>query len=68
VVRPVVYFSLLVWKIFDVIIIDGTINGVAVIWRDLSDALRHLQSGKLRNYATIFVAGVIVLVAYFLFG
>ncbi len=68
VVRPVVYFSLLLWKIFDVIIIDGTINGVAVIWRDLSDALRHLQSGKLRNYATIFVAGVIVLVAYFLFG
>jgi len=68
VVRPLVYFSLFLWKIFDVIVIDGTLNGIAVLWRDLSDEFRYTQSGQLRNYATIFSIGVVILLAYFMFG
>ncbi|MBD3401359.1 NADH-quinone oxidoreductase subunit L [candidate division GN15 bacterium] len=68
VVRPIVNGSLFLWKFVDVVIIDGTINGLAVISRDISEVLRYVQGGKVRNYATVFVAGVIVLVAYFIFG
>ncbi|MBU0985066.1 MAG: NADH-quinone oxidoreductase subunit L [candidate division Zixibacteria bacterium] len=68
VVRPTVYFSVFLWKIIDVIVIDGCINGMARLGGDISDTLRHSQSGRLRNYATIFAAGVVVLVAYFVFG
>jgi NADH-quinone oxidoreductase subunit L len=68
VVRPTVYFSLFLWRIVDVVLIDGLINGLAKIWRDVSDALRYSQSGQVRSYATIFVLGVLVLVAYFVFG
>jgi NADH-quinone oxidoreductase subunit L len=64
VVRPLVNFSVFLWKIVDVIIIDGTLNGLTVLWRDISDTLRHMQSGQLRNYATIFSIGVVLLVAY----
>jgi len=68
VVRPLVYFSLFLWKIVDVIIIDGLLNGVAQLWHDVSDGLRHSQSGLVRNYATVFVVGVVVLIAWFVFG
>ncbi len=64
IVRPLVYFSVFLWKIFDVLIIDGLINGVAVLWREISDTLRYVQSGRVRGYATVFVLGVVVLVAY----
>ena len=68
VIRPVVYFSLFLWKIVDVIFIDGFLNGLAKLWRDVSDGLRYGQSGRVRNYATIFVVGVVVLIAWFVFG
>ncbi len=65
IVRPLVNFSLFLWKIFDVIIIDGLINGMATIIGDISTVLRPVQSGKVRSYATIFVIGVMVLIGYF---
>jgi NADH-quinone oxidoreductase subunit L len=68
IVRPTVYFSLFLWKIVDVIIIDGTLNGLAKLWRDVSDGLRYSQSGQLRGYATTFAVGVVILIAYFVFG
>jgi len=68
VVRPTVYFSLFLWKIFDVIIIDGTLNGLARLWRDVSDGLRHSQGGQFRSYATIFAVGVVLMIAYFILG
>ena len=65
VVRPVIYGSLFLWKIFDVVIIDGFINGLASIYRDISNTLKYIQSGRLRNYATIFMLGVVIMVGYF---
>ncbi len=66
IVRPVVYFSLFLWKVFDVIIIDGFINGLATIYRDISDTLRFVQSGRVRAYTTIFVLGAVVLIGVFI--
>ncbi len=64
IVRPLVGLSIFLWKIFDVIIIDGTINGCAWIYARISDLLRYVQSGRVRNYATLFVAGVVILLGY----
>ena len=68
VVRPVVYFSLFLWMFVDVIVIDGALNGLARLWRDISDALRYSQSGHLRGYATGFAVGVVLLIAWIVFG
>ncbi len=68
VIRPLVNFSLFLWKIVDVIFIDGFINGMATIYGDISRTLRAGQTGRVRSYATIFVAGAVVLVAYLLYG
>jgi len=68
VVRPTIYFSLFLWKIVDVIIIDGALNGMATLWRDVSDTLRYSQSGQLRSYATSFAIGVVILIAWIVFG
>ncbi|UCC43096.1 MAG: NADH-quinone oxidoreductase subunit L [Candidatus Zixiibacteriota bacterium] len=68
IVRPVVYGSLFLWKFVDVIVIDGLVNGIARVGRDASDLLRYSQSGRVRNYAAIFLAGVVILLAWFVFG
>jgi NADH-quinone oxidoreductase subunit L len=65
IVRPVVNGSLFLWTVFDVVIIDGFINGLAVVARDISDFLRFSQGGRLRGYATLFAVGVVLVVAYF---
>ena len=65
IVRPLVYFSLFLWKVVDVVFIDGIINGLATIYDGVSESLRRVQSGLLRGYATAFVLGVIVIIAYF---
>lgn len=68
IVRPLVNMSIFLWKIVDVLIIDGLINGFATIYDDISQLLRTGQTGRVRSYATVFVAGVVALVAYFLLG
>ena len=66
IVRPVIYISLFCWKIVDVILIDGTINGVATIYGDISQTARASQTGRVRTYATLFLAGAVAIVAWFI--
>jgi len=68
IVRPLVYFSLFLWRFIDVVLIDGLLDGLARLCRDASDLLRYSQSGQLRTYATIFVFGVLIVLAYFVLG
>ncbi|MEW6411493.1 MAG: NADH-quinone oxidoreductase subunit L [Candidatus Zixiibacteriota bacterium] len=64
VVRPVVYFSLFLWKVFDVVVIDGFLNGLASFYQEISEFVRTGQTGRVRTYATVFVFGVVLLIAY----
>lgn len=64
VIRPVVGFSVFLWKIVDVLIIDGLLNGLAVVWREISETFKLIQTGRVRSYATVFLLGVLVLLAY----
>ncbi len=64
IVRTIVNGSVFLWKIIDVLIIDGIVNGLGYIVRDMSDAFRRLQAGYVRVYLTVFTIGVVVLIGY----
>jgi NADH-quinone oxidoreductase subunit L len=57
-------FDAIAW--FDAHIIDGAVNGVATVVRDLGRRLRPVQSGFLRSYALGVTIGVVVVLGYFI--
>ncbi len=70
VVEPLVQGSRSVlWKVMDVGLIDGIVNGLGRRVRNVGSGLRTLQSGNIRSYAAWVVLGsVIVIVAMGLGG
>lgn len=65
VVRPLVGGSVFLWKVVDVVLIDGLINGMAIVYGDISQLLRRVQTGRIRSYATVFIFGVVVVLAFY---
>jgi NADH-quinone oxidoreductase subunit L len=64
-VKPIVEGSTTVlWHGVDQGMIDATVNNAADGARDLSDGVRHMQSGNLRSYAGWVAAGGAVVIAY----
>src|SRR5205807_8268513 len=64
-VRPLIAFSRTVlWRGVDAAAIDGTVNAIARGARELSDSVRHMQSGNIRSYAGWVAAGAACVVAY----
>ena len=64
--RLVVAVSSATWRWGDLRIIDGAVNGVAVVVRTWSAMLRRTQTGSVRTYAASVLAGVVVLLGYYL--
>jgi NADH-quinone oxidoreductase subunit L len=64
VVKPLYIISLIFWKVFDVGVIDGSINGMARFFGSLSQRLRLFQTGYVRNYALVLLIGVVALLGY----
>jgi len=48
------------WRFFDVGVIDGAVNGTATLARDVGDRLRRLNSGNTRSYAAWVVIGAVL--------
>jgi NADH-quinone oxidoreductase subunit L len=67
IVRPIVAASLFLWNIVDVKIVDGIANGSAGAIGWFSGRFRMVQTGLVRNYALLFVLGVIALLGFMLF-
>jgi NADH-quinone oxidoreductase subunit L len=64
VVGPLMWLSRnILWKVVDVEIIDGAVNGIAHGAREVGDISRHTQSGNTRSYAVWVVIGAIVIIA-----
>jgi len=53
------------WKVVDVKIIDGFVNGVARLFGGISGVLRYTQTGFARSYAAIILLGAIIVIGYF---
>ena len=64
IVRPVVNGSIFLWKIADVLIIDGIANGLARLVGDMSETFRRMQAGYLRGYLTVFLIGVVLVIGF----
>jgi NADH-quinone oxidoreductase subunit L len=67
VIQPSYKFSNgFLYKIVDVKIIDGMINGSAASIDWISGTIRKIQTGIVQNYAVMIVVGILVLVSYVL--
>jgi NADH-quinone oxidoreductase subunit L len=56
------------WKIIDVRIIDGAVNGLARLASFFGTGLRFVQSGLARSYVAIIVMGAVIVIGYFMLG
>jgi len=64
-VNPLVKGSTrILWQGVDRKVIDDTVNDAAYGAREVSDEVRHMQSGNLRSYAGWIAAGAAILIAY----
>jgi NADH-quinone oxidoreductase subunit L len=64
-VNPLVNGSTrILWQGIDRKVIDDTVNDAAYGAREVSDEVRHMESGNLRSYAGWIAAGAAILIAY----
>ena len=64
-IKPVIDGSTtILWHGVDQGVIDATANNSATAAREVSDTVRHMQSGNLRSYAGWVAAGGAVVIAY----
>jgi NADH-quinone oxidoreductase subunit L len=57
----------LLWRGFDVGIIDGIVNGIAKLVVSVSRVVRLVQVGVVQAYAVTFVFGIVFILAWLLF-
>ncbi len=67
IVDPIVNISRsFLWKVFDVKIIDGIVNGSGKSVSLISGSIRKIQSGVAQNYAVLMMAGIVAILAWLL--
>ena len=66
-VNPCKGFGNFLWKGFDVLIVDGIVNGVAAVVRGWSSAFRYSETGYVHNYAFVMAASTVAIVGYYIF-
>jgi len=67
-VNPCKALGNFLWKGFDVVVVDGVVNGVAAVVKGFSGVLRYMQTGLVHNYAFSMALGAVVIVAAYLFS
>ncbi|MGC4098112.1 MAG: NADH-quinone oxidoreductase subunit L [Nitrospira sp.] len=65
-VQPTLATAFGLWKRVDVLVIDGTVNGLARVITWGGWLLRLIQSGETQHYALAMAVGIVVLTAYLL--
>ncbi len=63
-VGPLIRLSVFLWRIFDDLIVDGTVNGVAAVARGGSEIFKRLQTGNVQGYALSILLGTIVIIYF----
>jgi NADH-quinone oxidoreductase subunit L len=66
-VNPCKALGRFLWKGFDVVIVDGIVNGVATVVMSFGGVVRYLQTGQIYNYSWSMAFGVVVIIGYYLF-
>ncbi|MEP6994675.1 MAG: NADH-quinone oxidoreductase subunit L [Acidobacteriota bacterium] len=63
-VRPFAWLARALWKVVDVLVIDGILNAAAFLVELAGDLLRFLQTGNARNYALTLLLGLVALLIW----
>jgi NADH-quinone oxidoreductase subunit L len=58
----------LLWKRVDAGLIDGAVNRAGTLTAAFAEALRPVQTGFVRHYALLILAGAVALVSYLLWS
>jgi NADH-quinone oxidoreductase subunit L len=66
VVRPTILLARALSGLFDSRLIDGTVDGIAALLGRAGGRLRRIQTGHVPAYVLSILAGVVVLLGYFL--
>jgi NADH-quinone oxidoreductase subunit L len=66
IVQPLITVALFFWKITDIRGVDAAANGLANLIGWFSGKFRFVQTGLVRNYALLFVIGVVFLMGFVL--
>lgn len=66
-VNPCKALGRFLWKGFDVLVIDGIVNGTAHVVMAFGGVVRYLQTGYIYSYAWTMAFGVVVIIGYYLF-
>jgi NADH-quinone oxidoreductase subunit L len=66
IVRPLASVARFSWKGIDTVAIDGTLNACAFFTEIAGDLLRFLQTGNVRNYGLLVLAGALAAAAWLL--
>lgn len=56
------------WKVFDLGVIDGIVNGLGRLVTRTGGVIRYLQIGFVRGYAAIILAGALIIIGYFAYN
>ncbi|MEJ2200783.1 MAG: NADH-quinone oxidoreductase subunit L, partial [Desulfuromonadaceae bacterium] len=67
IVNPTKKFATFCWKGFDVVVVDGIVNGTGKLVNVLSNVLRYTQTGFVHKYAMTMAVGVIAMLAFYVF-
>jgi len=62
IVRPGMALGNALWRGFDVLVIEGIVNGIAIATAIISRLFRVFQTGYVRNYAAGILAGAILII------
>jgi len=66
IIGPLIWISRnVLWKVIDLGLIDGTVNGLAFLSRESGSGLRRIQSGNTRSYAAWVVVGAVAVTVFF---
>jgi NADH-quinone oxidoreductase subunit L len=68
IVAPVVALSTWLWRLFDVRVVDGAVNGTASLVAAGSRYWRRWQTGDVQQYAFSFLLGALLVVGWLVLG
>jgi NADH-quinone oxidoreductase subunit L len=66
IVHPLYWLSIYLWRVVDINVIDGAVNGLAGIVAFTSQRWRRLQTGLVSNYALMIAFGTVVILGAYL--
>jgi NADH-quinone oxidoreductase subunit L len=64
IIKPILAFSRFCLKIIDLLIIDGSVNGLAFLTSFLGKNIRRIQTGNLHDYGLFIVLGLLGIILF----